>query len=278
MRRYYALLTLCIIISTASHAQMYNSGLHSLLRMPRSYFGAILPFNTLKVETNYREDNLPYDSMGTIIEHPWGGAVENNISYTAKSKKSVGVIFGTFYPLMDIGVDGKLAIAVEENTIFYKWETDTIRYSEHAQRKENMAGIHTGIYTSLDLKFGADAMLDRTRHLMYGFGVGMAPAFNAMQFGDNGEQFKFGITPFIRAEVGVCYWAALKVRATYQFASMFNMKSTQENWFNDPGAAARGYIPNDYSQSQIKSGNNFNLSLILYFSSAFRWNDDGYFY
>ena len=258
-------------------AQMYGLRGSRFMRTPRAYFGAILPFNTLKVETQYREDNLPYDSAGTVLQHPWGEEVNNTVSYTARPKKSFGIVLGSFIPLMDIGVDGKMAITIEENSIFYKWETDTIRYSDHAQRKEEMAGIHVGIYTSLDFKFGADAVLDRTRHLMYGCGVGMAPAFNALQFGDRSEQFKFGVTPFIRAEVGVCYWAAAKLRATYQFSSMFNMNTAESGWFNDPGRSYRLNEPNDFSQSKIKSSGNFNLSLILYLYSAFNWNEGGYY-
>jgi hypothetical protein len=132
---------------------------------------------------------------------------------------SFSFIMGYSYPLTKFGEKTTLALTVNCLYNLFKGRDDSVRVSSGTVLS-GLAAEHIGLPVSLDFKSGADAVYDKQYNFMYNFGLGFMPNFSTYKI--DGESFRtITAAPFVKAEVGVRFGIAMKLRVMYVYRNSF---------------------------------------------------------
>lgn len=204
-----------------------------------------------------------------------------NIDRNVRSSFGYGGFTGTYIPVAKMGNSTLLAVGVNMaynaflwdyvTPSFQSWKTDVDGNIIGANFEESLNGLGFGgvsiqmaVPVSLDLKFGAEATLEKGAKWTGTFGVGAYPS-GAMtaDFGNAG--FGFGVSPFVKGEIGVKGGILWKLRVQY---AMGNIPFYTENKSVN---ADLGFSNN----SELIGRGVFSASLVL---MPFSWNfqEDGW--
>ena len=206
---------------------------------------------------------------------------EERITQNVRSSFGYGGFTGTYIPVTKLGNSTLLAVGINMayNAFLWDYETPTFQ-SYRTDVNGNVIGANFGVGTtpfgvsglsiqmavpvSLDLKFGAEASLQKGAKWTGTFGVGAYPSGSMTVDFDNGG-FGYGVSPFVKGEIGVKGGILWKLRLQYAMG-------------NIPFYSGRNSINEGLglsSNSELIGKGVFSASLVL---MPFSWNfqEDGW--
>ena len=135
-------------------------------------------------------------------------------AYFKQVKPSIGYSFiaGYSYPLTKFTEKSTLALTV--NVMFSVFQGKNEDYNFTNNRTiTDFSVTHMGFPLSLDYKSGADAVYDKAYNVMYNVGLGMYP--NVTEYSMDDLPLRFKVNPYFKAEIGIRFGIAMKLRAMY---------------------------------------------------------------
>jgi|GEM_PF-1245587 len=190
-----------------------------------------------------------------------GDLFDTTFRKTLVAKPIYGLMFNTYFPLASMGDNGVLAIGLGIRANLYKWNTGDVSLGSNYTYNYDYLTMDMGVPISIDMKWGCDAMLDKSTRTCFTIGVGGQPTYFAtgVPSGINADgsvalagSNVVKITPFVKAEAGFFAGICFKVRAIYNFANIKYLDMTGDN-----------------EQISLKGTSNFNLSIVL---MPFSWD------
>ncbi len=161
---------------------------------------------------------------------------ETNIDKNVRSTFGYGGFTGTYIPVTKMGNSALLAVGINMaynaflwdyvSPTFQSWKTDIDGNIVGANFDDDLAGlgfsgvsIQMAVPVSLDVKFGAEASLQKGAKWTATLGVGAYPSGSmTADFGNAG--FGFGVSPFVKGEIGVKGGILWKLRVQYAMGNI----------------------------------------------------------
>lgn len=205
-------------------------------------------------------------ASATYTDHYTSVDMNGDLFDTTFTKKLVakpiyGAMFSTYFPIAGMGENSILAIGLGIRANVYKWSTGDVALGSNYTYNYDYLTMDMGVPISVDMKWGCDAMLDKSNRTCFTLGIGGQPTYimtgvptavNADGSVSLAGSSVFKVQPFIKAEAGFFAGICFKVRAMYNFANIKYLDMTG----ND-------------EQISLKGTSNFNLSIVL---MPFSWD------
>lgn len=202
---------------------------------------------------------------------------DSTFTTNTTSKGLLGVTVGTSFALAKLSDRCMLALGVNLNYNMYLWNYNTPMFigaltDENGQvlyEFDNSIGfsgasLQFGLPISADFKFGGEAFLRKKSRFSTTLGVGAMPAVAVTADFDNAG-FGYGVTPFVKAEIGMYAGIGLKLRAMYGFGYLpfYTTENSLSGW--------TGY----QVESSLIGKQTLNFSLII-MPFAWTWGEKGW--
>jgi len=197
----------------------------------QAQFGVGIPnfFKRFELGYSYTVGFATYSSVERV-KNPGNETVyENNIKENVRSKFGYGGLMGSYIPLKRVG-NSLMAIGVNfqynaflwdyTTPVFQNWVTNEngeitgAYYSNDFGLGFSSMSVQMAVPVSLDFKFGAEASLQKAAKFTGTIGAGVYPSANMTVDFDNGG-FGFGVSPFVKGEIGIKGGILWKLRAQY---------------------------------------------------------------
>lgn len=215
------------------------------------------------------------------VSSPNGDQVfEANIEKNVRSNFGFGGLMGTYIPITKLGSSALLAAGVNAMYNAYTWDythptfqnyvTDAYgnvigaHFDENSKSMPFTGGsVQLGLPVSLDVKFGAEASLQKHAKYTATIGVGAIPSGTITVDLDNAE-YAWGVNPFAKAEIGAKAGIIWKLRFQYTMGPV--------TFFNGNNTFTEG---NTSSTRELIGNGIASVSLVL---MPFSWNfqEDGW--
>jgi hypothetical protein len=121
---------------------------------------------------------------------------------------------GTYFPLFNISEKSILAFNFNANGIVSNTKMGVIRVNEVTTYDFDFIHMDIGFPLSLDLKYGGEAVLDKTEKASFTLGVGICPSLYVSTFGPT-SNFAFDTRPYIHFDIGFFAGIEWKIQASY---------------------------------------------------------------
>lgn len=142
--------------------------------------------------------------------------------------KGFGVSGNVYYPLFSLTEKSILAFNVGAIGNILKYDIGEVRTSTTAVYNWSFSSMQIGLPLCIDYKFGGEAIYDKAEKVSFTAGFGISPTVYASSFGPS-SIVKFGVRPYVHAEIG--FFAAIewKVRASCLMNSTQFFRADNEN-------------------------------------------------
>ncbi|HTN46945.1 MAG TPA: hypothetical protein VL098_11410 [Flavipsychrobacter sp.] len=192
-------------------------------------------------------------------------SIDTTIKFNMNSVAGIGGMLGTYVPLSRLGQKSILALNIDLMYNALVWDKDVTVYSPTGGTVTNsLTGgtLMVGMPVGLDFKFGCDAVGRKDVRFCTTLGGGVLPSFAMTSIDDvNDIAGEFGVSPYVKAEVGMFTGICWKIRAMYSFGVIDEMSTLMDKT-----------VKSDFGQSntQLIQKSSLNLSLIL-MPFSFTW-------
>ncbi len=163
------------------------------------------------------------------------------IERTVKTKGGFGVTMGTYIPVAKFSEASQLAFSIDGLFNMLIWDMEPVNdvyYSgTSGYNKEYVitgGSMQIGVPLGLDLKFGCDAALEKSKGAGFTFGAGVMPtaALTAYE-GEAGAVIR--AQPYLKGELAVFAGICFKLRAVYAMGKFDYINATGEKSGYDDG-------------------------------------------
>lgn len=174
--------------------------------------------------------------------------------------KGFGVSGNVYYPLFELTEKSIIAFNVGALANVLTFDIGRVNTSETANYNYSFSSLQIGIPLCIDYKSGGEAIYDKAEKVSFTAGFGISPTFYGSNFGPSSVT-KFGVRPYVHAEIG--FFAAIewKVRASCLMNSTQFFRADNDS----PGLAGMPYN----SQFTMSSKPVFNIGFAL---MPFSWD------
>lgn len=182
---------------------------------------------------------------------------DTSIIETVTTKGGFGATLGTHIPISKFGDATALALTIDGMYNLLVWDmepvndvynTNTAGYNK--QYTITGGSVQLSVPIGLDLKFGCEAALEKSKGACFSFGAGAMPTAALTAYQDNAGAI-IRMQPYLKAEFGLMAGICVKVRAIYAMG-----KFDYINAKNDLGDV-------DTYGSSLTSRSTMTLSLLL---------------
>lgn len=210
-------------------------------------------FSFAFASANYTDHYTSVDMNGDLFD--------TTLRRKLVAKPVYGVMASTYFPIAGMGENSILAIGLGVRANLYKWNTGNVMLGANYTYNYDYLTMDMGVPISVDMKWGCDAMLDKSNRTCFTFGIGAQPTYfmtgTPTGLNSDGSIALSGsnivkVQPFIKAEAGFFAGICFKVRAMYNFANVKYLDMTSDN-----------------EQIALQGTSNFNLSIVL---MPFSWD------
>jgi hypothetical protein len=197
---------------------------------------------------------------------PEGRSVDTSITTHTKTKGGITETFGTSLRLKRLGVKSTLALGIDLTYSGYIWDFHTpsnITFNDSGFKYYYDSGLPVfdgatftagGLLTA-DIKFGAEAMMDKGYRWGWTIGAGVFPSVSATAATGLDATIAFGIQPVVKTEVALRGPIVAKLRLQYSFGKITYLDYTPP--------ADQTFPPGTTQQTQILGKSNFTVSLLF---------------
>lgn len=133
-----------------------------------------------------------------------------------KPAMAYSFIFGYSYPLTKLSEKSTLALTVNCMFSIFTGKNENYNFTNNSTITD-FSVTHIGFPLSFDYKSGADAVYDKQYNFMYNFGLGVYP--NVTEYSMDDLPLKFKVNPYLKAEIGIRFGIAMKLRVMYIYRS-----------------------------------------------------------
>ncbi|MBS1688973.1 MAG: hypothetical protein JSS96_09630 [Bacteroidetes bacterium] len=219
----------------------------------KSYQRYDIGFSFAFASADYKDHYTTVDMNGDLFD--------TTLRRKLVAKPVYGLSFSTYFPVAGMGENSILAIAVGVRGNVYKWNTGNVVLGPNYTYNYDYLTMDMGVPISVDMKWGCDAMLDKSTRTCFTIGIGGQPTYlmTGTPTGINTDgsvslagSNVFKVQPFIKAEAGFFAGICFKVRAMYNFANIKYLDMSGDN-----------------EQISLQGTSNFNLSIVL---MPFSWD------
>lgn len=182
---------------------------------------------------------------------------DTSIFETVTTKGGFGATIGTHIPISKFGDATMIALTIDGLYNLLVWDmepvndvynTNTVGYSN--QYEITGGSVQLSVPIGLDLKFGCEAALEKSKGACFSFGAGAMPTAALTAYQDNAGAI-IRLQPYVKAEFGVMAGICMKIRAIYAMG-----KFDYINVKNDAGDI-------DTYGASLTSKSTLTLSLLL---------------
>jgi len=235
-------------------------------------------FQRMQLGYSYTMAWAEYESKDHLVDENTGATYTKDVTTKVSSKFGYGGSLGSTIPVKRLGKKSMFAIGVDFTYNAYVWDYKVPMFSGYiydsvgdiegldylADFAFTGATVQMGLPVSADFKFGCDAITDKTVRFCGTIGAGAYPSMSATVDASNAG-FGFGVTPFVKAEVGIMAGLCFKLRADISFGNIP---------FYKEGASIYDWA-NFKSSSSLTGKQAVSLSLII-MPFAWNWNSTGW--
>lgn len=187
--------------------------------------------------------------------------VDTVIDLKAKSRKSITLHLGTYFPISIVSDNSMLVLCIEGMANTTTITHDTVFFSDSAKLLKPFRSYRVAMPVSLEYRLGGDVSMSRSDGALFTVGGGISPTM--VNTYDEAVVPRFKFIPFVKVEAGFVALVAIKLRAMYYFRNSLYRRAEGSYLMNDHY---------DYLTSEYKGSNGFSLSVIV-MPFSWRWND-----
>jgi len=208
---------------------------HAQLRLPGGLTRFEVGYSYPKAWADYKREDA--------VVNPFTGQTQHT-SYSTRTAStfSFGATIGTYFPVARLGSKSSFAISVSLVEAMYSWDYPVTAFNGF----DDEGGIvyssdfgfsgmtmHMALPVGADFKFGCDALSDKAIRFCTTLGAGVYPSGSMTADFDNAG-FGYGVTPFVKAEVGIMAGICMKLRVMATIGNMpfYDGKSNLSGWTN----------------------------------------------
>lgn len=192
--------------------------------------------------------------------------VDTSITSSVRTKGGITETFGTSLKLKRLGEKSTLSLGVDLVYSGYIWDFHTpssvklidsgfrLYYDNLLPGFDGASFTAAGMITA-DIKFGAEAMMDKHYRWCYTIGAGVLPSVSATAGTNIDAAIGFGVQPVVKGEIGIRGPIVAKLRLQYALGNVTLMDNKPSDGFE--------YVRGTVQQNQIIEKSNFTVSLLL---------------
>lgn len=230
-----------------------------------------LPYSLHKFQLGISSFSASSYYKGDFVSYINGNYKSVYYDGPSTSKGGLGVTLGTHSRLLRMG---KATVLTWDLDFMYGWTYwKGIGQGFYREREWNNGAVTTqmALPTGISLRFGSDAAREKNQRFCFNFGGGVMPMYNKTRLEDTGKknpnvQKFFGLTPYMRFEVGIFAGICWKLRVNYNFGD-FKLIDDNDNWHESN--------PFGVDNFNLRGKTGLNVSLIM-MPFSYDWPDNGW--
>jgi len=121
---------------------------------------------------------------------------------------------GTYFPIFNVSEKSIVAFNASAEGVFTHYQMGKIQLDDVKTYDYALMVVSIGLPLSLDLKYGGEAILDKTEGASFTVGAGLCPGVYISSFGPTGS-FAFDVRPYLHADIGIFAGLEWKIQAAY---------------------------------------------------------------